>query len=240
MTFLLGGLLVALAALLAGTSGFGFGLLATPLLLLSGFSLPFVVTINLLISVATRLSVAYRLRASIDRARVALLVGGSLPGLWIGAHTLTSLSQHTVKVTAGIAVMAGAAGLALADRRPPGANWHAAPFVAGFAGGVMGTTTSLIGVPPALLLTRQRRAAASFFADLAVYFVVAGAAGLAILALSGGFSTHAVPAFGVWLPGVMAANVVGTTIGLRLPGRAFRLFALALAFTAGLVTAATA
>jgi uncharacterized membrane protein YfcA len=49
----LGGALAAVAAFLAGASGFGLGLVATPLLLLSGFSLPFVVTVNLLISLAS-------------------------------------------------------------------------------------------------------------------------------------------------------------------------------------------
>ena len=66
---IVGGLLVAGAALLAGTSGFGLALVATPTLLLTGFSLPFVVTVNLLISLATRLPVAWRLRGAIDRRR---------------------------------------------------------------------------------------------------------------------------------------------------------------------------
>jgi hypothetical protein len=46
----LAGALAALVALLAGTSGFGSGLLATPTFRLCGFSLPFVVTVNLLVS----------------------------------------------------------------------------------------------------------------------------------------------------------------------------------------------
>ena len=53
----LGAFLAAGVALLAGTSGFGFGLLAIPLFL-AGFSLPFVVTANLLVSVATTVTAA--------------------------------------------------------------------------------------------------------------------------------------------------------------------------------------
>ena len=59
-SLILGCVIAAATALLAGTSGFGFALVATPLLLLSGFALPFVVTVNLLIAVATRVSVAWR------------------------------------------------------------------------------------------------------------------------------------------------------------------------------------
>ena len=61
----IGGVLVVLAALLAGASGFGSGIVAVPLLLLAGFSLTVHLTAVLLISLATRISVVRRLRQSI-------------------------------------------------------------------------------------------------------------------------------------------------------------------------------
>ena len=236
----LGGFLVAAAALLAGTSGFGFGLLATPILLLSGFSLPFIVTVNLLASVATRISVALRLRRSIDAKRVALLVGGSVPGLYVGARVLGAVDARTLKIAVGIVVMAAAAALLYAERHPPRVRGRGAPVAAGFLGGLLGTTTSLIGVPPALLLARQRLAQRPFFADMAVFFVATGGIGLIVLALDGDFDGEAARAFAYWLPGLLVANAVGTTLGLRVPERLFRLATLALAFVAGAVTTASA
>lgn len=237
---ILGGFLVAAAALLAGTSGFGFALVATPALLLSGFSLPFVVTVNLLISLATRLSVAWRLRRAIDRRRVALLVGAAVPGLWIGSRTLGTLDQHTLKLAVGVLIAGAAATLVWADRRPPRPRIRGLNAVAGFLGGLLGTTTSLLGVPPALLLARRRLATVSFFADLSVYFVATAAIGLAVLAADGHLSGSGARAFAWWLPGVLAANVIGTTVGLRLPAPVFRRLTLGLAFAAGVLTAVTA
>lgn len=237
---ILGGVLVAGAALLAGTSGFGFGLLATPVLLLSGFSLPFVVTVNLLIALATRVSVAWRLRRAIDPRRVALLVGAAAPGLWVGSRTLGALDEHTLKMAVGIVIALAAASLAWAERHPPRPRLRGLTVVAGFAGGLLGTTTSLIGVPPALLLTRRRLATASFFADLAVYFIATAAIGLAILAADGQFSGSAARAFAWWLPGVVVASAIGTSLGLRLSAMAFRRLTLGLAFVAGVVTVVTA
>jgi uncharacterized membrane protein YfcA len=237
---ILGGVLVAGAALLAGTSGFGFGLLATPVLLLSGFSLPFVVTVNLLIALATRVSVAWRLRRAIDPRRVALLVGAAAPGLWVGSRTLGALDEHTLKVAVGIVIALAAASLARAERHPPRPRLRGLTVVAGFAGGLLGTTTSLIGVPPALLLTRRRLATASFFADLAVYFIATAAIGLVILAADGQFSGSAARAFAWWLPGVVVASAIGTSLGLRLSAPAFRRLTFGLAFFAGVVTAVTA
>jgi uncharacterized membrane protein YfcA len=237
---ILGGLLVTAAALLAGTSGFGFALLATPALVLCGFSLPFVVTVNLLISLATRLSVAWRLHDVIDRRRVGLLVGGAIPGLWIGSRTLGAVDEHVLKLAVGIVVALAAATLAWAERRPPRPRVRGLNVAAGFTGGLLGTTTSLIGVPPALLLARRRLPTVSFFADLAVYFVATAAIGLAVLAADGHFSGSGARAFVWWLPGVLVANAIGTTVGLRLPAAAFRRLTLGLAFAAGVVTALTA
>lgn len=237
---ILGGFLAAAAALLAGTSGFGFGLVATPALLLTGFSLPFVVTVNLLISLATRLSVAWRLRHAVRRRQAAILVGSAIPGLWIGSRTLGAIDGHTLKLVVGLTVAAAACALAWADRRPPRPRPVGLEAVAGFSGGLLGTTTSLIGVPPALLLARRRLATATFFADLSIYFVATAAIGLAVLAAEGHFNESAWRAFVWWLPGVLVANAIGTSAGLRAPAATSRRLALGVAFAAGIVTALTA
>ena len=238
---ILGALVTAVVAFVAGTSGYGFGLLATPLLLLLGFSLPFVVTVNLLVSFATRVSVAYRFRRHVEPRRTALLIVGSVPGLFIGARLLATVDERWIHAGAGVAVMTASLLLALTGSRPSRTGWRAAPLAAGFAGGFLGTTTSLIGVPPALLLARKRLAASAFFADMALYFVVASAIGLAMLTAAGQLRMTALfPAFVLWLPGVLAGNVAGTQLGVRLSERPFRLVTLLVAFAAGAVTAATA
>jgi uncharacterized membrane protein YfcA len=239
-SLLLGGVVVAAAALLSGTSGFGFALVATPMLLLSGFSLPFVVTANLLVTVATRVSVALRLRRAVSRRRAAILVGSAIPGLWIGAALLRAVDEHTLRLVAGLAVAAAAAGLAWADRHPPRREGRGAAVAAGSLGGVLATTTSLVGIPPALLLARQRVPTATFFADLSVYLVATAAAGLAVLGAHGEVDGDAARAFVWWLPGVLVANAIGTAAGLRAHPAAIRRLTLGVAFVAGVVSASTA
>jgi uncharacterized membrane protein YfcA len=235
-----GGVIVTLVAFAAGVSGFGFALFATPLLLLTGFSLPFVVTANLLIGVATRVTVAARLRDSVSPRRVALLMAGVVPGLLLGAWLLESVGSTALKMLAGAVVVAAASALAYAERHPPRASRPGAPPLAGFLGGVLATTTSLSGVPPALLLARERLLARNFMADMALYFILSGAIGLLVLALTGAFSGEAARTVLYWLPGLLLANSLGMTVGLRLPARAFRFTALAVAFVAGVLTIATA
>ena len=235
----LGGVIVILAALLAGASGFGLGIVAVPLLFLAGFSLPFIVTALLLVSIATRVSVVWRLRRSINRRRVAVLIGAAVPGLFVGALFLRSTGDN-LRIIVGITVALAAAGVAFAERYPPNPRLRGMTAAAGFTGGVLGTSTSLIGIPPALLLTRRGIPTRPFLADLAVYFVATSAIGIGVLALNGRFSQDGTEAFLWWLPGVVVANLVGTSVALRLPITTFRTLVLAVAFVAGLATAATA
>ena len=237
---IVGGVLVAGAALVAGASGFGFALLATPLLLLSGFSLPFAVTISLLSAIASRITVVLRLSDAISGKRVALLLLGAVPGLFLGARLLSAFSEHEIKFGVGIVIMAATTSLFYTERHPPRTSRPAVAVAAGFLGGALGTTTSLVGVPPALLLARERLTARNFLADMAAYFIATGALGAVALATENHFSTGGARAFLYWLPGILVGNYIGTSVGLRMPERTFRLVTLVLAFAAGAVTTAAA
>src|SRR5918996_885504 len=112
MDLVAGAIIVTLASFLGGVTGFGYSLVATPLLLLTGYSLPFVVTVNLTLAVVTRISVAVRFRRFASRPRVAALVGGAVPGLWLGVLVLGAVDARDIKVAAGVVTMIAAVLLA--------------------------------------------------------------------------------------------------------------------------------
>jgi uncharacterized membrane protein YfcA len=241
MELLAGGISVLLAAFLGGVTGFGYSLVATPLLLLLGFPLPFVVTANLALALVTRISVVYRFREDLWPRRAAALILGSVPGLWLGVEVLTTVPESAIKLGAGLVVMAAAVLLWRAASRPPPRPRPGAAVVAGLAGGFLGSAASLNGVAPVLLLAREQAAPRSFLADLALYFVASNAIGLLILLAEGALDRDALwPAFVLWLPASLAGNWLGTSVGPRLPEAAFRRLTLAIVFVAGGVTALTA
>jgi uncharacterized membrane protein YfcA len=238
MDLLAGGLAVAAAAFLGGVTGFGYSFVATPLLLLIGFPLPFVVTANMAVAGITRISVAYRFRAYATPRRAGAMIAGCVPGLWLGAVVLTTVSESTIELAAGLILMGAAALLWRAVSAPPPRPLPGAPLAAGFAGGFLGAATSLNGVAPVLLLARDKVSPRSFQADLALYFVAANAIGLLTLLAQGAIASDALfPAALLWLPGSLVGNWAGTSIGPRLPEVAFRRLTLALVFVAGAVTA---
>jgi uncharacterized protein len=184
---------------------------------------------------------ALRLREHVSPRRPALLVLGSIPGLYCGTLLLGVVDVAFLKRFAGIAIILATLIQMASMRRPPPPRIPGAPIVAGWLGGVLGATTSLNGIPPAILMARDRAAPRSFQAELALYFTVSNAIGLILLAARGAFVGHAlVPTALVWMPGALLGNAIGTALGGRLPVRLFLSFAFALAGIAGAITALTA
>lgn len=240
MNLVAGGAVIAGAAFLGGAAGFGTALVSTPLLLLLGYPLPFVITVNMAMNMLTRTSVTFQLRQYVTRRSWSLVLG-SVPGLVLGVVVLSSISEHLIKLAAGIVVLVLTVLMARAIDAPTPRPLPGAPVVAGFAGGFLGSTTSLNGMPPVLLLARDKVAPLSFLADLAVYFVLSNAVALVVLDLGHELSSRALfPALLLWLPGSLIGNQIGITVGTRLPERLFRWVTIIVAVVSGLMTVVTA
>jgi uncharacterized protein len=239
-----GAVVVFLASVLSGVTGFGFALVCTPLLLLTGFSLADVVVVNLTISGVSRIVVAARLRASVNRRRALWLVLGCVPGLLLGLLLRDAVDDAVLKVGAGTVAVGVAAHLLI--RSPPPRAEDAGPpprllsGTAGLLGGFLGVTTSLNGPPPVILLSRQRAEPREFVADLAVYFIFCNGIAIALIGLSGGLEVDRLgPLLAWWLPGALLGNAVGTAFGSRLPVELFRRLTLVLVLVTGLATVVT-
>lgn len=215
---------ISLAAFLAGVVGFAYGLVALPLLLASGVGLGDVVVVNLAVGLVTRTVVVARRRRDVSRRRVILLVLGSLPGVGVGLLARDHVAARSIQLAAGVLSLVAIAAIVYRARHRPTATARPRTTVAaGVLGGFLGATTSLNGVPPAVLLTGDGASARSMVADLAVYFVVGNLLTLGALVESGHApSTWVWGALGVWLPLAVLANYVGTELGPRLPHGLFR------------------
>ncbi|MCZ2822707.1 sulfite exporter TauE/SafE family protein [Modestobacter sp. VKM Ac-2977] len=239
-----GGVVVFLASVLAGGTGFGYSLVCAPLLLLAGIPLADVVVINLTVGVVTRFGAVLRLRHSVDRQRSTYLVAGCVPGLLLGHLALDRVDADALKVTAGVVAVVAAGFLLL--RRPavppgdPGAPSRLAPGVAGVLGGFLGITTSMNGPPPVILLSHRNVAPRAFIADMAVYLLACNGMALILIGLTGGLSVDRVGLLlACWLPGAVLGNLLGVAYGSRLPLAPFRLLTLGLVMVTGLATVAT-
>ncbi|NTV62468.1 MAG: sulfite exporter TauE/SafE family protein [Oscillochloris sp.] len=241
LILVLGGLVVFGAALLGGITGFGFALICTPLLLSLGLPLPVVVISNMFLATTSRIMVAYRLRTHIDLWRVAWLVAASVPGVLLGSWVITWAEPRPIKLVTGIVVLASVLLIARSITRPPPPRIPGATGLAGFLAGLMGAITSINGIPPVLLLTRDQVSPRSFQASLALFFTANNLFTLLVLAWRGApFGESLWPRGLIWLPLVLLGNQIGVRMGTSLPDRLFRWIALGVAFGAGLLAIITA
>ncbi|GCE43046.1 possible permease [Rhodococcus wratislaviensis] len=239
MTMLLvGALCIGIASVIGGATGFGTALIATPVMLMIGFAVPEVVFVNLVAGLITRIGAAYHLREHISWGRVALLGGGSLPGAWLGAVTLGLVPEHYLKPAAGVVVMLCGVAMALPTRtqatRTPSTAAH---VLTGSVGGYLGTTTSLNGPPPVLLLMRARLPPLAFIADLAGYFIVANVMALGVLWFHDEITESMFwPRLPIFVTAAVIGNVAGLAIARRLPPGVFRSAVIVLVIAAGAAT----
>jgi uncharacterized membrane protein YfcA len=179
-TILFAAAVVAFAALIQASVGFGYALLSAPLLALIAPELvPGPVMFS---SMIVSLAAGVREHGDIDRRGVAVALVGRLPGTVVGAAALAWLSPDTMGIVFGAVVLVGVAlsvsglRLALSTRTL---------LTTGFASGVMGTMTSIGGPPIALVY--QHAAGPQLRSTLNTYFALGSAMSIPALALAGHF-----------------------------------------------------
>lgn len=232
---------VFLATMLGGVTGFAYGLVSVPLLLLIGFPLVDIVAANLAIAMLTRVAVVYRLREHVDRRRALSLIAGSIPGIAMGHLVRQRIDPTALKAGAGALAIGCAVLLLVRPRSGAWAGSRVGGLAAGVSGGFLGVTTSFNGVPPVLWLSSVEIQPLEFIADLAVYFVVGNLIALPAVLLGGGVPLSRVGGLVLaWLPVGLLGNAVGLRLAPRVAKPVFRLVTLSLVFVAGLATLATA
>ncbi len=162
---MLAGVIMAFAASVQATIGFGAGLIAAPLLLL--IHPAFAPTPLLAASLVLTVLVAWRERASVDLDGLKFMVTGRAVGTVPAAWLFATISGAAFDALFGILVLL-AVGLSLARGgfERSGRNLT----LAGIASGMMGTLSSIGGPPVALMY--QRAPPNVFRATLGVHLIV--------------------------------------------------------------------
>jgi uncharacterized membrane protein YfcA len=213
------GVAVLAGAALQSATGFGFALVSAPLLFAAARpeqALGLLILLGLIVNGMTLGTEGRRPRPLVRDSVVILLAG--LPGVFVGLLVLHALSATALQVGVTLGVFATLAVRALARRRSAAGagtapRW-AAP-AAGFASGVLTTSTNTSG-PPVVLYALVRGATPAQTRDtLTVTFIGFALLGAAALALGG---RHWVPT-GAALAALVPAVVVGHLAGRPLFAR---------------------
>ncbi len=189
--------LVALAASVQASVGFGLGLISAPLLFL--IYPPLVPGPLMAATILLALLIAFRERGAIDVSGLGFALAGRVVGTLVAAFVLSTLSAKAFDVLfAGLVLL----GVALST-----SSLHVTPgpvsaTAAGALSGFMGTLSSIGGPPMALLY--QWESAARLRGTLSGFFVIGSSLSIAALAIVGRYGSEEVVLSIYLLPAICA------------------------------------
>ncbi len=218
----------AAAAFAAGAqafSGFGFGLLIVPLLVLLAGPRDAVVASNVLGTCLVAAMVANE-RAEVEWARALRLVAFAVVGMPLGMAAFLWLPAQWLQVCIAVAVLAGTAAVARGFRI--GSAGLAADAAAGLLSGILRMATSMSGPPVVLYLQSTGMNPRTFRATISAFFLGSGLIAVPILLAAGKAGSGAATAIAGGLPGLLLGWWAGTRLFGLVSERVFRtaLFAI--------------
>lgn len=227
---------VAIAAAAQALSGFGFALIAVPVVaVLVG---PKAAVVGLAV-VGAFLVVWMTLRSAgtIDRRAVIVILASGVVGMPLGLLILERADERLLTAIIAVVVIAFAVLLWRGLRFPAG---RATDTVAGFAAGILSTSTGTSGPPFVIALTNRGVEPDEFRRTLAVLFLVQSFLSLALFFVSGQVTRDAVQVALAGFPGLVLGWTAGERAFSRLSAEAFRRIVLAMLLLSGLVSLAGA
>lgn len=229
---------VFLGASLQSATGFGFALIAAPIMF-AAFGPHEAVTAGVLLGVEiSALTLATERRVPrVLRGEALALVAWSLPGLALGALALRELPERLLSALVAVGVIGGLVLRLRARRvRPGGVRRWSAPL-AGLTSGALSTSTALSGPPLVLHLLARGVPAQQMRDTLAAVFLVMAVLSAPALVATGTFEIP--PLLGVLLGAAAAGQLVGRGLFARLAGERHENAVLVVLAVAALVALAS-
>lgn len=164
------GLIFLVAALLQGLTGFGFSILAVPLLTLF-ISPKIMVPVLLLYSIVINIVVFSSCWRSVQLKRIIILLIFGVIGMPLGTHLLVVLPDNLLRVGIGFLIL-GFGTLQLFGFKKKFRQNSPVTAPIGFVSGVLSGSISMSGPPIILFLTNQEVGKHVFRSNLAAYFFI--------------------------------------------------------------------
>ncbi|KZD11945.1 sulfite exporter TauE/SafE family protein [Oceanibaculum pacificum] len=228
-------LVVTCAAIVRAFTGFGFALLAIPILV---FFLPpaQVVPFIFILEIAISLTLLPKLWREVDLRGLRWLLPGAVIATPFGGILLLALSAESLRLAIGLVVLAAALlmwrGLSFKSTPGPGAALATGAF-----SGLLNGAAGIPGPPVVLFYLSTPAGAAVSRASLIAYFFVTDAMGLAVAGYNGLVDGETLR-WTLWLtPAMLLGSVIGQAAFSRADPALFRRIVLLVLLLTGLAGA---
>lgn len=212
-------LIFLVAGFTQGVTGFGFGLLAIPLLSLF-IDIKTAVPLCSLLGILITTFLSLRLRRHIDRRKILPLLCGCIPGVAVGTLVLKKAPTELLSVLMGVMLIAYTLYRMTGKRQPRGIHPRWA-YAAGFFTGAVSSAFSAGGPPTIIYATLRGWNKNEIKATLSGFFLTGGLTVVTAHALTGLTTGLVLHYFLLSAPVVIAGVFIGSLLYDRIDTGAY-------------------
>jgi uncharacterized membrane protein YfcA len=227
------GVAVFFAAFMQIVVGFGFSLLAVPVMTLAIEPKVAVVVASITGIFVTGWQ-AWNERRNADKVLVKRMTIGAYVGMPLGLIVFLTVNDNALRFMLGIAVLVAVVLLAMRVNLH-----HVGPrldFGAGFISGILSTSLSTNGPPLVFALQARQLPAPTFRATISAVFALSNIVGMALFIASGKITRDGLVASAVTIPAMFIGQLLGFPVRKHVHGERFRRLVLLL-LTAAAISA---
>jgi len=226
-----------LAAFLQGLSGFGFSVIAVPLITLV-LNPRTAVPILILYSLIINLIVLYYSRDSLELKKIWLILLSAIVALPIGAKALIILPANSIKLFIGIFILVFVLLLIRGFRFKSGRKIITRILV-GLLSGLLSGSISTSGPPVIMYFTGQNISKQSFRSNLAAYFLILNIITIPVYLANGLFNQEVLGHTIRYLPAMLAGVLIGNILAGKLRDGLFKKLTVYLLLIMGIISILT-
>ena len=223
------------AGILQALTGFGFALLAAPLLTIATSSKE-AVALVLFIGVLMKGFMVCKTWNDGQFSRIMIIFTASIVGAIPGALLIRVIDDHVLKIFIGIILLIATLMMS-SDIKITVYHHRLVKTVVGFLSGFLGATTSLNGPPVVLYMMNEGSDKSAIRADLVRYFFLGNTATLGMSYYIGSLPTNHLSLYGlVSIPAILLSWKLGEKIFQSVNAARFRRLSIAVITISAVVT----
>lgn len=211
-------IIIFVAYVVKGLSGFGSGLVAIPLLAFL-FPLKFIVPVLGLLSYSGTIMQSIHLRRQVVWRDLLPLIPFSIAGISVATWLLVNVEAHLLVLALGIFVLAYSVYSLFSFHTTPGSRRWA--VLAGSFGGLVGALFGTGGPFYVAYLKMRQLDKGTFRATIAMVFLIDGGTRMFAYASTGLFSTQVLTLVAVMFPVLLIGMYVGHHLHIKIEPRRF-------------------
>jgi len=222
MEWIISAVVVLMAALLKGMTGFGFALLAVPLLSFM-FPIQSLIPAMTIFNLVTSIYILASIRLKVKAKYILPMLIASFIGIPIGVYVLTYFPEKMLELAAGISIFSISMVFLLSGNQPAPEKKRGKPIVfAGFLSGILSSSMSIGGPPIALAMNRKGYSKESFRKIFALVSVANASISSVLYVVKGIFVAFSVKFAIYLLPVILLGSKIGNMLALKINQLLFR------------------